>query len=44
MKVSKIFKRIKNFICNKKSHAKIEPENKLTRDIITPSKKKNETI
>ena len=39
MNVSKLFNRIKDFICKKKTHAKIEPENKLTRDIINKVKK-----
>ena len=39
MNVSNIFNRIKNFVCKKKPHAKIEPENKLTRDIINKVKK-----
>lgn len=39
MNVSKLFNRIKDFICKKKLHAKIEPENKLTRDIINKVKK-----
>ena len=34
MNVTNIFKRIKNFICKKKLHAKIEPENILTQRII----------
>jgi len=34
MNVSNIFNRIKNFICKKKPHAKIEPENILTQRII----------
>ena len=38
MNVSKIFNSIKNFICKKKTNAKIEPENKLTRDIINKVK------
>jgi len=39
MNVSKIFNRIKNYICNKKPHAKIEPENILTQRIINKVKK-----
>uniref|UniRef100_A0A6C0HB16 Uncharacterized protein n=1 Tax=viral metagenome TaxID=1070528 RepID=A0A6C0HB16_9ZZZZ len=39
MDVSKLFNRIKDFVCKKKPHAKIEPENKLTRDIINKVKK-----
>jgi hypothetical protein len=39
MNVSIIFNRIKNFVCKKKIHVKIEPENKLTRDIINKVKK-----
>ena len=39
MNVSKIFNQIKKFICNKKANAKIEPENKLTRDIVNKVKK-----
>jgi hypothetical protein len=39
MNVSKIFNRIKNYICNKKPYAKIEPENILTQRIINKVKK-----
>jgi hypothetical protein len=31
MNVANILKRIKNFICKKKTHVKIEPENVLHR-------------
>lgn len=43
MNVSKLFNRIKDFVCKKKPHAKIEPENKLTRDIINKVKKYYDT-
>jgi len=43
MNVANIFKRIKNFICKKKSHVKIEPENVLTQRIINRVKKYDET-
>ena len=39
MNVSKILNRIKNYICNKNPHAKIEPENILTQRIINKVKK-----
>lgn len=39
MNVSKILNRIKNYICNKNPHAKIEPENILTQRIINKIKK-----
>jgi hypothetical protein len=39
MNVSKIINRIKNYICNKKPYAKIEPENILTQRIINKVKK-----
>jgi len=42
MDVSKIFNRIKKFLCKKKSHAKIEPENILTQRIINKVKIYNE--
>jgi len=39
MNVSKLFNRIKDYICKKKPHAKIEPENVLTQRIINRVKK-----
>jgi hypothetical protein len=42
MNVSKIFNRIKKFLCKKKPHAKIEPENILTQRIINKVKIYNE--
>lgn len=42
MNVSKLFNRIKDYICKKKPHAKIEPENKLTQRIINKVKKYDE--
>ena len=42
MDVSKIFNRMKKFLCKKKSHAKIEPENILTQRIINKVKIYNE--
>jgi hypothetical protein len=43
MNVANILKRIKNFICKKKTHVKIEPENVLTQRIINRIKKYDET-